>query len=136
MVPRFTPAERFLKKVFDTNQNLVYSIPTMNNMIDTSSDLRDLITVDITETMTPEIELTDEELEAMDDIRFQNELSDTVAELVPATDEQNACYNDKMEFLANIRNEIPALNVVEANTEESYTVPSGRYDHIYTMGTI
>jgi len=108
----------------------------MNNMIDTSSDLRDLITVDITETMTPEIELTDEELEAMDDIRFQDELTATVAELATATEEQNALYNEKMECLANIRAEIPALNVVEANSEESYPVPSGRYDHVYTMGTI
>ena len=108
----------------------------MNDMIDTASDLRNLITVDITETMTPDIELTEAELEAMDDIRVQDELSVTVAELVPATDEQNTRYNDKMSFLESIRAEIPALNVVETTEEESYTVPSGRYDHVYTMGTI
>ena len=108
----------------------------MNDMIDTASDLRNLITVDITETMTPDIELTESELEAMDDIRIQDELSATVAELSMATEEQLARYNDKMVFLANIRAEIPSLNVVEEVTEESYAVPSGRYDYVYTMGTI
>ena len=108
----------------------------MNDMIDTASDLRNLITVDITETMTPDIELTESELEAMDDIRVQDELSATVAELPMATEEQLARYNDKMEFLASIRAEIPALNVVEETTEESYTVPSGRYDYVYSTGTI
>jgi hypothetical protein len=108
----------------------------MNDMIDTASDLRNLITVDITETMTPDIELTESELEAMDDIRIQDELSATVAELPVATEEQLARYNEKMEFLASIRAEIPALNVVEEVTEESYAVPSGRYDYVYSMGTI
>ena len=108
----------------------------MNNMIDTASDLRNLITVDITETMTPDIELTETELEAMDDIRIQDELSATVAELPVATEDQNTRYNDKMEFLASIRAEIPALNVVEEITEESYVVPAGRYDYVYTLGTI
>jgi hypothetical protein len=108
----------------------------MNDMIDTASDLRNLITVDITETMTPDIELTESELEAMDDIRIQDELSATVAELPVTTEEQLARYNEKMEFLASIRAEIPALNVVEEVTEESYVVPSGRYDYVYTMGTI
>ena len=108
----------------------------MNDMIDTASDLRNLITVDITETMTPDIELTESELEAMDDIRIQDELSATVAELPVTTEEQLARYNDKMEFLASIRAEIPALNVIEEVIEESYAVPSGRYDYVYTMGTI
>lgn len=108
----------------------------MNDMIDTASDLRNLITVDFSETMTPDIELTETELEAMDDIRFQDELSATVAEIVPATEEELSRYNEKMEFLKSIRAEIPALNVVEEDNEESYTVPSGRYDYVYTMGTI
>ena len=108
----------------------------MNDMIDTASDLRNLITVDITETMTLDIELTESELEAMDDIRIQDELSATVAELPASTEEQLARYNEKMEFLASIRAEIPALNVVEEVTEESYAVPSGRYDYVYSMGTI
>jgi hypothetical protein len=108
----------------------------MNDMIDTASDLRNLITVDITETMTPDIELTESELEAMDDIRIQDELSAIVAELTASTEEQLARYNEKMEFLASIRAEIPALNVVEEVTEESYAVPSGRYDYVYSMGTI
>ena len=108
----------------------------MNDTIDTASDLRNLITVDITETMTPDIELTESELEALDDIRIQDELSATVAELPMATEEQLARYNEKMEFLASIRAKIPALNVVEETTEESYAVPSGRYDYVYSMGTI
>jgi len=108
----------------------------MNDTIDTASDLRNFITVDITETMIPDIELTESELEAMDDIRVQDELSATVAELPVTTEEQLARYNEKMEFLASIRAEIPALNVVEEVTEESYAVPSGRYDYVYTMGTI
>ena len=125
-----------MTQTVDTTPNLLYSIFTMNDMIDTASDLRNLITVDITETMTPDIELTESELEAMDDIRIQDELSATVAELPVATEEQLARYNEKMEFLASIRAEIPALNVVEEVTEESYAVPSGRYDYVYSMGTI
>jgi hypothetical protein len=108
----------------------------MNNELSAESDLRNMITIDITETMTPEIELTETELEAMDDIRIQDELSATVAELPMATEEQLARYNEKMEFLASIRVKIPALNVVEETTEESYAVPSGRYDYVYSMGTI
>ncbi len=108
----------------------------MNNMIDTSSDLANLITVNFTETMTPEIELTEAELEAMDDIRVQDELAATVAELPVTTEEQLARYNQKMDFLASIRAEIPSLNVVEETTEENYAVPAGRYDYVYSMGTI
>lgn len=108
----------------------------MNNELSAESDLRNMITIDITETMTPDIELTETELEAMDDIRFSDELGAMVAELPVFTDEQNTRYNDKMVFLANVRAEIPALNVVVVDETESYTVPSGRYDHVYSMGTI
>lgn len=109
----------------------------MNNMIDTASDLRNMITIDITETMTPEIELTETELEAMDDIRIQDELSATVAELPVATEDQNVRYAEKMDFLASIRAEIPALNIKpEIEETESYVVPAGRYDYVYSMGTI
>ena len=108
----------------------------MNNELSAESDLRNMITIDITETMTPEIELTETELEDMDDIRIQDELTATVAELPVATEDQIARYNDKMTFLESIRAEIPALNVVEETNEESYAVPSGRYDHVYSMGTI
>ncbi len=125
-----------MTETVDTNPNPLYSIPTMNNMIDTSSDLANLITVNFTETMTPEIELTEAELEAMDDIRVQDELSATVAELPVTTEEQLARYNQKMDFLASIRAEIPSLNVVEETTEENYAVPAGRYDYVYSMGTI
>ncbi len=125
-----------MTETVDTNPNPLYSIPTMNNMIDTASDLTNLITVNFTETMTPEIELTEAELEAMDDIRVQDELSATVAELPVTTEEQLARYNQKMDFLASIRAEIPSLNVVEETTEENYAVPAGRYDYVYSMGTI
>ena len=109
----------------------------MNNELSAESDLRNMITVDISETMIPEIELTDEELAAADDIRIQDELTAAVAELPVVTDEQNSRYNDKMTMLADIRNEIPSLKVVVVTDEtESYTVPAGRYDHVYSMGTI
>ena len=109
----------------------------MNNELSAESDLRNMMTVDISETMTPEIELTETELEAADDIRIQDELAAAVAELPVVTDEQNSRYNDKMTMLADIRNEIPSLKVVVVTEEtESYTVPSGRYDYVYSMGTI
>ena len=109
----------------------------MNNELSAESDLRNMITVDISETMIPEIELTEAELQAADDIRFSDELSAMVAELPVFTDEQNNRYNDKMTMLADIRNEIPSLKVVVVTEEsESYTVPSGRYDYVYSMGTI
>jgi chemotaxis response regulator CheB len=110
----------------------------MNNELSAESDLNNLITVNFTETMTPEIELTETELEAMDDIRFSDELTAMVAELPVFTDEQNIRYNDKMTMLADIRNEIPSLNVnvVEETDDQSYVVPAGRYDYVYSMGTI
>ena len=109
----------------------------MNNELSAESDLRNMITVDISETMTAEIELTDAELEAADDIRFSDEMTAMVAELPVFTDEQNSRYNDKMTMLADIRNEIPSLKVVVVTEEtESYTVPTGRYDYVYSMGTI
>ena len=109
----------------------------MNNELSAESDLRNMITVDISETMIPEIELTDEELAAADDIRFSDEMAATVAELPVFTDEQTNRYNDKMTMLAAIRNEIPSLKVVVVTDEtESYTVPAGRYDYVYSMGTI
>ena len=110
----------------------------MNNELSAESDLRNMITVDISETMIPEIELTDEELAAADDIRFSDEMAVTMAELPVFTDEQNSRYNDKMTMLADIRNEIPSLNVnvVEETDDQSYVVPAGRYDYVYSMGTI
>jgi len=108
----------------------------MNNELSAESDLRNLITVDISETMTPEIELTEAELEAADDIRFSDEMSAMLAELPVFTDEQNSRYNDKMTMLAAIRADIDVLNDAVTDETESYAVPAGRYDHVYSMGTI
>ncbi len=108
----------------------------MNNELSAESDLRNLITVDISETMIPEIELTNEELAAADDIRFSDEMAATVAELPVFTDEQNNRYSDKMTMLAAIRADISVLNKSVTDETESYTVPAGRYDHVYSMGTI
>ena len=108
----------------------------MNNELSAESDLRNLITVDISETMIPEIELTNDELEAADAIRFSDEMAATVAELPVFTDEQSARYNDKMIMLAAIRADIVVLNDAVTDETESYTVPDGRYDHVYSMGTI
>ena len=108
----------------------------MNNELSAESDLRNMITVDISETMIPEIELTEAELQAADDIRFSDELSATVAELPIFTDEQTNRYNDKMTMLAAIRADISVLNDAVTDETESYTVPSGRYDYVYSMGTI
>ena len=108
----------------------------MNNELSAESDLRNMITVDISETMIPEIELTNEELAAADDIRFSDEMAVTVAELPVFTDEQTNRYNDKMTMLAAIRADISVLNKTVTDETESYTVPSGRYDHVYSMGTI
>ena len=108
----------------------------MNNELSAESDLRNMITVDISETMIPEIELTEAELQAADDIRFSDELSATVAELPIFTDEQTNRYNDKMTMLAAIRADIAVLNEAVTDETESYSVPAGRYDYVYSMGTI
>ena len=107
----------------------------MNDMIDTNSDLRNLITITAAEVYTEQPELTEEELEAADDIRFHTELTDYVNTLPIPTEEENIRYAEKMAFLASIRDEIPSLNIVEEQTE-SYVVPAGRYDYVYSMGTI
>jgi len=108
----------------------------MNNELSAESDLRNMITVDISETMIPEIELSEAELQAADDIRFSDELSAMVAELPVFTDEQNNRYNDKMTMLSAIRADIVVLNEAVTDETESYSVPAGRYDHVYSMGTI
>ena len=108
----------------------------MNNELSAESDLRNMITVDISETMIPEIELTNEELAAADDIRFSDEMAVTMAELPVFTDEQTNRYNDKMTMLAAIRADIAVLNEAVTDETESYTVPAGRYDYVYSMGTI
>ena len=108
----------------------------MNNELSAESDLRNMITIDISETMIPEIELTDEELAAADDIRFSDEMAVTMAELPVFTDEQTNRYNDKMTMLAAIRADIAVLNEAVTDETESYTVPAGRYDYVYSMGTI
>ena len=108
----------------------------MNNELSAESDLRNMITVDISETMIPEIELTDEELAAADDIRFSDEMAVTMAELPVFTDEQTNRYNDKMTMLAAIRADISVLNEAVTDETESYSVPAGRYDYVYSMGTI
>ena len=108
----------------------------MNNELSAESDLRNMITVDISETMIPEIELTDEELAAADDIRFSDEMAVTMAELPVFTDEQTNRYNDKMTMLAAIRADISVLNKAITDETEAYSVPAGRYDHVYSMGTI
>jgi len=108
----------------------------MNNELSAESDLRNMITVDISETMIPEIELTNEELAAADDIRFSDEMAVTMAELPIFTDEQTNRYNDKMTMLAAIRADIAVLNEAVTDETESYTVPAGRYDYVYSMGTI
>lgn len=108
----------------------------MNNELSAESDLRNMITVDISETMIPEIELTNEELAAADDIRFSDEMAVTVAELPVFTDEQTNRYNDKMTMLAAIRADISVLNAAVTDETESYAVPAGRYDYVYSMGTI
>jgi len=108
----------------------------MNNELSAESDLRNMITVDISETMIPEIELTNEELAAADDIRFSDEMAVTMAELPVFTDEQTNRYNDKMTMLAAIRADIVVLNEAVTDETESYTVPAGRYDYVYSMGTI
>jgi len=108
----------------------------MNNELSAESDLRNMITVDISETMIPEIELTEAELQAADDIRFSDEMAVTMAELPVFTDEQTNRYNDKMTMLAAIRADISVLNKAVTDETESYSVPSGRYDHVYSMGTI
>ena len=131
-----SPSKRFFKIIFDTNPIRLYSILTMNNELSAESDLRNMITVDISETMIPEIELTDEELAAADDIRFSDEMAVTMAELPIFTDEQTNRYNDKMTMLAAIRADISVLNKAVTDETESYTVPAGRYDYVYSMGTI
>ena len=109
----------------------------MNNMIDTASDLRNLITISSEEVYTEQPNLTEEELEAADDVRFHTELTEYVNTLPVPTEEENTRYAEKMAFLASIRAEIPELNVQEEVEEvESYAIPAGRYDYVYTMGTI
>lgn len=115
----------------------VYSVPTMNDMIDTTSDLRNQITVTFNEVTFEQPELTDDEVQAMEDATFQDELTEYVATLPGLTVEELAKYDNKVKLLESIRSEIESLNpkVVDEVTEY-YPIPAGRYDYVYRMGTI
>ena len=109
----------------------------MNDMIDTTSDLRNQITVTFPEVFTEQTELTEDEIQNLEDTTFLDELSEYVSFLPIPTEEENNRYNEKMALLASIRSEIEELNVVDdSEFDESYPIPAGRYDHIYTIGTI
>ena len=51
-------------------------------------------------------DITDDEIQALEDARFHEELSQFVSELPTITDEQNTRYNQLMNLLDQIRNEV------------------------------
>lgn len=121
----------------DPTRFSVYSVPTMNDTIDTASDLRNQITVTFPEVTFEQPELTDDEIQTLEDASFLDELTEYVATLPTLSDDELARYNTKVTLLESIRSEIEALN--PAKTEEVveyYSIPAGRYDYVYRMGTI
>jgi hypothetical protein len=109
----------------------------MNDMIDTNSDLRNQITVTFPEVMFEQPELSEEEVQSLEDTIFLDELTEYVATLPTLSTEEVEIYNNKVSLLETIRNEIECLKPKKVETvEEYYAIPAGRYDYVYRMGTI
>jgi hypothetical protein len=78
-------------------------------------------------------DLTDDEIQALEDTQFHEELSQFVSELPTITEEQNTRYNQLMDLLEQIRNEVfpkPA----EQEWEHNEMFDSGYY-HEYSLSS-
>jgi len=78
-------------------------------------------------------DLTDDEIQALEDAKFHEELSQFVSELPTITDEQNTRYNQLMNLLDQIRNEVfpkPA----EQEWDHNEMFDSGYY-HEYSLSS-
>ena len=78
-------------------------------------------------------DLSDDEIQALEDAQFHEELSQFVSELPAITDDQNTRYNQLMDLLEQIRNEVfpkPA----EQEWEHNEMFDSGYY-HEYSLSS-
>lgn len=78
-------------------------------------------------------DLSDDEIQALEDAQFHEELSQFLSELPTATEEQNTRYNQQLNLLDQIRNEVfPKPAEQEWNHNEMFD--SGYY-HEYRIGS-
>ena len=78
-------------------------------------------------------DLSDDEIQALEDTQFHEELNQFLSELPPITEEQNNRYTAQMNLLDQIRNEVfpkPA----EPEWEHNEMFDSGYY-HEYSIGS-
>lgn len=80
-----------------------------------------------------ETELDEVDIEALQDAQFHLELTDYVATLPVATNEQLTAYEEKMRLLDSIRSEVfPAPVEPEWDHSEMY---DSKYHYEYSVGT-
>jgi hypothetical protein len=78
-------------------------------------------------------DLSDDEIQALEDTQFHEELNQFLSELPPITEEQNTRYNQQLSLLEQIRNEVfpkPA----EPEWEHNEMFDSGYY-HEYSISS-
>lgn len=78
-------------------------------------------------------DLSDDEIQALEDAQFHEELNQFLSELPPITEEQNNRYTAQMNLLDQIRNEVfPKPVEQEWNHNEMF---DSSYYHEYRIGS-
>jgi len=83
-------------------------------------------------------DLTDDELEHLSDVQFQEELSAYVAQLPPPTPDMERDYQSKMDYLTLIHNEACPPSPQEEGAKDYYDIApvyDSRYCHTYSLTT-
>ncbi len=78
-------------------------------------------------------DLSDDEIQALEDAQFHEELNQFLSELPPITEEQNNRYTAQMNLLDQIRNEVfPKAPTQEWNHNEMF---DSSYYHEYSLSS-
>ena len=84
-------------------------------------------------TTTTVDDLTDDELQALDDAQFHNELTQFLSELPPLDSDAEQRYTQQMNLLDQIRSEVfPTPPEPEWNHNDTFDT---RYYHEYSIGS-
>jgi len=85
------------------------------------------------------VELTPNQIESAEDVKYMQELNEYVSQLPPPSPEEIALYNEKIDFLKTIHSELKAKFPdfqpdydPYAIDDDNYTFTKGKYcDHTY-----
>lgn len=79
------------------------------------------------------VDLSDDEIQSLEDTQFHDELTQFLSELPPLTEESNQRYTQQMDLLSQIRSEVfPAPPESEWSPNEMF---DSKYYHEYSIGS-